>query len=101
MASLEFSPGMGLTFIAFEGYEIIAQSGEEIIRPARNVPRGIFYSVAIAVAIYVAVGIVAIGATTPPPGMATYQYLGVKHGARHRQRRPPDFSLGYRRRAAA
>jgi len=70
--------GMGLTFIAFEGYEIIAQSGEEIIKPARNVPRGIFLSVAIAVAIYVAVGIVAIGATTPPPGMAAYQYLGAR-----------------------
>lgn len=68
--------GMGLTFIAFEGYEIIAQSGEEIIKPARNVPRGIFLSVAIALVIYVAVGLIAVGATTPPPGMAVYQYLG-------------------------
>ncbi|MGA8259757.1 MAG: amino acid permease [Arenicellales bacterium] len=68
--------GMGLTFIAFEGYEIIAQSGEEIIRPARNVPRGIFLSIAIAVFIYMAVGVVAIGAIAPPPGMEAYQYLG-------------------------
>ena len=29
---------MGLTFIAFEGYEIIAQSGEEIKNPKRNLP---------------------------------------------------------------
>jgi amino acid transporter/nucleotide-binding universal stress UspA family protein len=68
--------GMGLTFIAFEGYEIIAQSGEEIIKPARNVPRGIFLSIAIAVIIYVAVGIVAVGAIDPPEGMAAYQFLG-------------------------
>jgi len=68
--------GMGLTFIAFEGYEIIAQSGEEIIRPSRNVPRGIFLSVAIAVVIYVLVGIVAIGAVSPPPGAAAFEFLG-------------------------
>jgi basic amino acid/polyamine antiporter, APA family len=30
---------MGLTFIAFEGYEIIAQSGEEAIDPKKNIPR--------------------------------------------------------------
>jgi amino acid transporter len=30
---------MGLTFVAFEGYEIIAQSGEELVNPERNLPR--------------------------------------------------------------
>ena len=70
--------GMGLTFIAFEGYEIIAQSGEEIIKPARNVPRGIFLSIAIAVAIYLLVGIVAVGAIIPPDGMAAYEFLGME-----------------------
>jgi amino acid transporter len=67
---------MGLTFIAFEGYEIIAQSGEEIIDPKRNIPRGIFVSIAIAVAIYVLVGVVAIGATIPPAGTSVYAFLG-------------------------
>ena len=67
---------MGLTFIAFEGYEIIAQSGEEIINPGRNVPRGIFLSIAIAVVIYVLVAVVAIGATHPPAGMSVHDYLG-------------------------
>ncbi len=67
---------MGLTFIAFEGYEIIAQSGEEIVNPARNVPRGIFLSIAIAVVVYVLVAIVAIGATQPPAGMSVHDYLG-------------------------
>jgi amino acid transporter/nucleotide-binding universal stress UspA family protein len=68
--------GMGLTFIAFEGYEIIAQSGEEIIKPTQNVPRGIFLSIAIALVIYVLVGIVAVGAIVPPEGMAAYEFLG-------------------------
>lgn len=69
---------MGFTFIAFEGYEIIAQSGEEVIDPLRNIPRAIFISIAVAVLIYILVGIVAIGATTPPPGLEAYQYLGEK-----------------------
>lgn len=67
---------MGFTFIAFEGYEIIAQSGEEVIDPKRNIPRAIFASIAVAVVIYIAVGTVAIGATQPPPGLKAYEYLG-------------------------
>jgi len=67
---------MGLTFIAFEGYEIIAQSGEEVIDPNRNIPRAVFYSIGIAVLIYVLVGFVAIGAVQPPNGQAGYTYLG-------------------------
>lgn len=57
---------MGLTFIAFEGYEIIAQSGEEVKDPKRNVPRAIFASLAIVVVVYVLVAIVAIGAVKVP-----------------------------------
>jgi len=68
---------MGLTFIAFEGYEIIAQSGEEVINPKRNIPRAIFYSIFIAVTIYILVSIVAIGATVPPVGLKVYEYLGL------------------------
>jgi amino acid transporter/nucleotide-binding universal stress UspA family protein len=67
---------MGLTFIAFEGYEIIAQSGEEVVNPKRNIPRAIFRSIIIAVAIYLLVGTVALGATNPPAGMKVYEYLG-------------------------
>lgn len=69
---------MGFTFIAFEGYEIIAQSGEEVIDPVRNIPRAIFASIATAVVIYVLVGVVAIGATTPPEGLRAFEYLGQK-----------------------
>ncbi len=67
---------MGLTFIAFEGYEIIAQSGEEVVNPKRNVPRAIFAAIAIAVVIYLLVGVTAIGATVPPAGLRVYEYLG-------------------------
>ncbi|MCA9923585.1 MAG: amino acid permease, partial [Anaerolineales bacterium] len=57
---------MGLTFIAFEGYEIIAQSGEEVKDPKKNVPKAIFLSLIIVVIIYVLVAVVAIGAVVVP-----------------------------------
>ena len=69
---------MGLTFVAFEGYEIIAQSAEEVVDPERNIPRATFLSILIAVVIYILVGATAIGATVPPTGMAAYEYLGLK-----------------------
>ncbi len=69
---------MGLTFIAFEGYEIIAQSGEEVVNPKRNIPRAIFLAILIAVVIYILVGVTAIGATIPPEGMKTHEYLALK-----------------------
>ncbi len=69
---------MGVTFIAFEGYEIIVQSGEEVINPKRNIPRAIFLSIAVAVSIYLLVSIVAFGATSPPEGMKVFEYLGLK-----------------------
>jgi amino acid transporter len=66
---------MGLTFIAFEGYEIIAQSGEEVRNPKRNIPRAIFVSIIIAVVIYLSVAFVALAAIDGQ-GQPTWQYLG-------------------------
>ncbi|RLC97031.1 MAG: amino acid transporter [Chloroflexi bacterium] len=68
---------MGLTAIAFEGYEIVAQSGEEVINPHRNVPRAIFLSIAIAVSIYLAVAFALLAAMQTPDGSATWQFLGA------------------------
>jgi len=67
---------MGLTFIAFEGYEIIAQTSEEVENPKKNVPRATFLSLIIVVPIYLLVALVAVGATTPPAGMSVTDYLG-------------------------
>ncbi len=67
---------MGLTFIAFEGYEIIAQTSEEVEDPKRNVPRAVFLSLVIVVPIYLLVSLVAIGAVQPPAGSTISEYLG-------------------------
>lgn len=71
---------MGLTFIAFEGYEIIAQSGEEVVDPYRTLPRAIFTSIIVAVVIYVLVAFTVIGAVQVPPDvdMLPFEYLGAK-----------------------
>lgn len=69
---------MGLTFIAFEGYEIIAQCGEEVKNPKRNIPRSIFLSLLIVVPIYILVAYVAIGAVSPEGNIPTWMYLGQK-----------------------
>ena len=68
---------MGLTYIAFEGYEIIAQSGEEIIEPKRNIPRAIFYSLIIVVPIYIVVAFVALGVVNPGHFTA-WDFLALK-----------------------
>ncbi len=68
---------MGLTFIAFEGFEIITQSGEEVKNPARNIPLAIGLSIAIAVTIYLLTAFVVLaGIESPDPAIPVYAYLG-------------------------
>jgi len=68
---------MGLTFIAFQGFEVIAQSSEEIKNPKKNIPRAVFLSLLIVVPIYILVAITAIG-TVPSEGMKPWDYLAMK-----------------------
>jgi amino acid transporter/nucleotide-binding universal stress UspA family protein len=68
---------MGLTYIAFEGYEIIAQSGEEIKNPKKNIPKAIFLSLIIVIPIYIFVAFVALGVVNPE-GMSAWDFLAAK-----------------------
>lgn len=67
---------MGLTFIAFEGYEIIVQTGEEAKKPRRNIPRAIFISLAVVILLYCLMVFVAIAATKTPTGEPAWQFIG-------------------------
>lgn len=65
---------MGFTFIAFEGYEVVCQTGEEIYDPHLNIPKAVIYSILIVIPIYLLVGLVSLGAFTAE-GQATWQFL--------------------------
>ncbi len=67
---------MGLTYIAYEGYEVIVQTGEEVRDPRRNVPKAVFLALLIVVPIYILVAFVCIGAVQTPDGSPTWQWLG-------------------------
>jgi amino acid transporter/nucleotide-binding universal stress UspA family protein len=66
---------MGLTFIAFEGYDLIATVAEEIKTPEKTIPRATIISLAVTVFIYLMILIVCIGAIQPETGKS-WQFLG-------------------------
>jgi len=66
---------MGLTFIAFEGYDLIATVAEEIKDPEKNIPRATFISLGITIFIYLLILFVALAAINPSEG-PSWQFLG-------------------------
>lgn len=72
---------MGLTFIAFEGYEIIVQAGEEVKEPRKNIPKAVFWSLAIVVPIYMVVAFVLVGATQSQLLIDTLNSIGAESAA--------------------
>ncbi len=70
---------MGLTFIAFEGYDLIATVAEEIKSPERNIPRATFISLGVTVVVYLLILLVALGTLRPADGEPAWQALG-RHG---------------------
>jgi amino acid transporter/nucleotide-binding universal stress UspA family protein len=52
---------MGFTFIVFEGYEIIAQCGEECKDAEKNIPRASVLAISISAIIFILVAVVTIG----------------------------------------
>ena len=73
-------PAMGLTFIAFEGYDLITTVTEEVQNPRKNIPRAIFLSLVVTVAVYLAVVAVAIG-TLGADGLAEAGEAGIATAA--------------------
>jgi amino acid transporter/nucleotide-binding universal stress UspA family protein len=66
---------MGLTFIAFEGYDLIATVAEEIKAPEKTIPRATLISLSVTVFIYLMILLVCIGAIQPGSGKS-WQFLG-------------------------
>jgi len=70
---------MGFTYVAFEGYEVIAQAGDEVIDPRRSLPKAMLYSVYLATVTYVAVAfasVVAVKAGHAGVGAEPWRWIG-------------------------
>jgi len=70
---------MGFTYVAFEGYEVIAQTGDEAIEPKKNLPKAMIYSVFIVTCIYVLVAfatVVSVKAGSPGIDKAPWEWIG-------------------------
>lgn len=52
---IKILPTMGLIYIAFEGFEVIAQAGEEVKDPKKSIPKGILYTMMIVITTYLLV----------------------------------------------
>lgn len=57
--------GAALIFVAYEGFELIPNAANEMVDPEHNLHRGIMWSIAIALAIYLLVSLVAVGNLLP------------------------------------
>jgi amino acid transporter len=78
--ALAILPAMGLTFIAFEGYDLITTVTEEVENPRENIPKAIFVSLAATVVVYLAVVGVAVG-TLGAAGLAEAGEAGIAQAA--------------------
>ena len=77
IGTIGIAMAMGLTFIAFEGYEIISQAGEEIKRPKKNIPRAILISLGVVVTLYILFAFVFIGGLNPEEiGKESWKFIG-------------------------
>ncbi len=54
-----------LIFVAYEGFELIANSAEDIEKPAVNLPRAFFGSVLLVLVLYVLIAVVTVGSLSP------------------------------------
>jgi amino acid transporter len=59
---IQLVAGGMLIFLAYEGFELIANAAADVRRPEKTLPRALFASVAFVILLYVAVAVVAVGA---------------------------------------
>ena len=58
---LSIATSMGFTFMIFEGYEVVAQTGEEAKNPEKTVPRAMFMCILISCFLFLAITAVTLG----------------------------------------
>ena len=53
-----------IIFVAYEGFELIANSAEDIKEPTKNLPRAFYASVIIVIALYILIAIITVGSVS-------------------------------------
>jgi hypothetical protein len=63
-----------LIFVAYEGFELIANSSDDVRRPERTLPRAFALSVGLVVLLYIAISAVVVGSLSPEKIKATADF---------------------------
>ncbi len=71
--------GAGIFFIAFQGFEVVAQLSDQAKHPERTVPRGIFLAVGVSLALYLVFFLVILG-NAPRVDLAGWPACPACHG---------------------
>jgi len=73
---------MGVIYVAFEGFEVIAQAGDEVVDPKRNIPKAMLYSVLIVTLTYVGVALATVVSKSfaETGGVPVHEWLADKGG---------------------
>ena len=61
VTSLDLMLGAGILFIAFQGFEVVAQLSDQVKRPESSVPRGIFLALLVSLVLYAAFFLAILG----------------------------------------
>lgn len=63
-----------IIFVAYEGFELIANSAEDIKEPMKNLPRAFYGSVIIVIALYILISIITVGSVSEDVLMQAKDY---------------------------
>jgi amino acid transporter/nucleotide-binding universal stress UspA family protein len=91
---------MGVIYVAFEGFEVIAQAGDETIDPRKNIPKAMLYSVLVVTVTYVFVAMATVLAVSPESpdlgGLAPWERIAQEGGLgfRYASRRMMPWEIG-------
>jgi hypothetical protein len=89
VAPVPLIAGGMIIFVAYEGFELIANTGEDIRDPSRNLPRAFYSSVLFVILLYVAIAVVTLGS------LSISQITGARDYALAEAARPFLGSTGF------
>ncbi len=64
-----------IIFVAYEGFELIANSAEDIKDPVRNLPRAFYSSVLIVILLYILIAMITVGTVSEAKVLQTKDYV--------------------------